>query len=82
MDYVIDTVAAKHSLGPILDLLKVSGTLVLVGAPDKPVELPSFPLIFGKILVLIKIAITNIKLILVVKQDFDELIYICLQGKE
>ncbi|KAJ6810895.1 putative cinnamyl alcohol dehydrogenase 6 [Iris pallida] len=48
LDYIIDTVAAKHSLGPILELLKVSGTMVLVGAPDKPVDLPSFPLIFGK----------------------------------
>lgn len=48
LDYVIDTVSAKHSLGPILDLLKVSGKLVLVAAPDQPVELPSFPLIFGK----------------------------------
>nr|ASV46322.1 cinnamyl alcohol dehydrogenase [Lilium regale] len=48
LDYIIDTVSAWHSLGPILDLLKVSGTLVFVGAPDKPVELPAFPLIFGK----------------------------------
>ncbi|EHA8590695.1 Cinnamyl alcohol dehydrogenase 3 [Cocos nucifera] len=48
LDYIIDTVAAKHSLGPILELLTVRGTLVLVGAPDKPLDLPSFPLIFGK----------------------------------
>ncbi|XP_008807131.1 probable cinnamyl alcohol dehydrogenase 6 isoform X2 [Phoenix dactylifera] len=48
LDYIIDTVAAKHSLGPILELLKVRGTLVLVGAPDKPLDLPSFPLFFGK----------------------------------
>ncbi|XP_071732043.1 probable cinnamyl alcohol dehydrogenase 6 [Rutidosis leptorrhynchoides] len=48
LDFILDTVSAPHSLGPILDLLKVNGTLVLVGAPDKPVELPSFPLIFGK----------------------------------
>lgn len=48
LDYVIDTVAAKHSLGPILELLKVDGKLVLVAAPDQPVELPSFPLIFGR----------------------------------
>jgi cinnamyl-alcohol dehydrogenase len=48
LDYVIDTVSAKHSLGPILELLKVNGKLVLVAAPDQPVELPSFPLIFGK----------------------------------
>lgn len=48
LDFVLDTVSAKHSLGPILDLLKVNGTLVFVGAPEAPVELPSFPLIFGK----------------------------------
>ncbi|CAN6275329.1 unnamed protein product [Urochloa humidicola] len=32
----------------ILELLKVNSKLVLVAAPDQPVELPSFPLIFGK----------------------------------
>ncbi|XP_078166817.1 putative cinnamyl alcohol dehydrogenase 6 [Carex rostrata] len=48
LDYIIDTVSAHHSLGPILELLKVNGKMVLVGAPDKPVDLPSFPLIFGK----------------------------------
>ncbi|KAG9149031.1 hypothetical protein Leryth_010637 [Lithospermum erythrorhizon] len=48
LDFILDTVSAKHSLGPILELLKVNGTLVLVGAPDKPLDLPSFPLIFGK----------------------------------
>ncbi|GER30455.1 alcohol dehydrogenase [Striga asiatica] len=48
LDFILDTVSAKHSLGPTLELLKVSGTLVIVGAPDKPMDLPSFPLIFGK----------------------------------
>ncbi|KAM7521247.1 hypothetical protein LguiB_020209 [Lonicera macranthoides] len=48
MDFIIDTVSAQHSLGPILELLKVKGTLVIVGAPEKPMDLPSFPLIFGK----------------------------------
>ncbi|KAD4583973.1 hypothetical protein E3N88_21574 [Mikania micrantha] len=48
LDFILDTVAAPHSVGPILELLKVKGTLVLVGAPDKPLELPSFPMIFGK----------------------------------
>ncbi|CAI9117042.1 OLC1v1018354C1 [Oldenlandia corymbosa var. corymbosa] len=48
LDFIVDTVSAKHSLGPFLELLKVSGTLVVVGAPDKPMDLPSFPLIFGK----------------------------------
>ncbi|WOL05950.1 hypothetical protein Cni_G14681 [Canna indica] len=49
LDYIIDTVSAVHSLGPILELLKIRGALALVGAPDKPVELPSFPLIFGEL---------------------------------
>lgn len=48
LDFILDTVAAKHSLGPLLELLKVNGTLSIVGAPDKPMDLPSFPLIFGK----------------------------------
>ncbi|KAK4347462.1 hypothetical protein RND71_033801 [Anisodus tanguticus] len=31
-----------------LELLKVKGAFVIVGAPDKPMGLPAFPLIFGK----------------------------------
>ncbi|XP_021756584.1 probable cinnamyl alcohol dehydrogenase 6 isoform X2 [Chenopodium quinoa] len=46
LDFVLDTVSAYHSLGPYLELLKVEGTLHIVGAPDKPMDLPSFPLIF------------------------------------
>ncbi|KAL9271871.1 putative cinnamyl alcohol dehydrogenase 6 [Drosera capensis] len=48
LDFVLVTVSAYHSLGPILELLKINGTLVLVGAPDRPIELPWAPLIFGK----------------------------------
>ncbi|XAR64215.1 hypothetical protein NMG60_11024474 [Bertholletia excelsa] len=48
LDFVLDTVSATHFLGPYLDLLKAKGTLVIVGAPDGPMSLPSFPLIFGK----------------------------------
>ncbi|KAL7155528.1 hypothetical protein ABFS83_03G080800 [Erythranthe nasuta] len=48
LDFILDTVSAHHSLGPLLELLKVNGTMVIVGAPDKPIDLPSFPLIFGK----------------------------------
>lgn len=48
MDFILDTVSAHHSVGPTLELLKVNGTLVIVGAPDRPIDLPSFPLIFGK----------------------------------
>ncbi|MQL41431.1 NAD(P)-dependent alcohol dehydrogenase, partial [Escherichia coli] len=48
LDLILDTVSAQHSLLPVLELLKVNGTLFIVGAPDKPFELPAFPLIFGK----------------------------------
>lgn len=48
LDFVLDTVSAHHSLGPTLELLKVKGTLMLVGAADKPLDLPAFPMIFGK----------------------------------
>ncbi|PKI75160.1 hypothetical protein CRG98_004495 [Punica granatum] len=47
-DFILDTVSAKHSLGPVLELLKVNGTLSIVSAPDAPLDLPAFPLIFGK----------------------------------
>ena len=48
MDGIIDTVSAVHSLLPLLGLLRSHGKLVMVGAPDKPLELPVFPLIMGK----------------------------------
>ncbi|KAJ8549238.1 hypothetical protein K7X08_032945 [Anisodus acutangulus] len=48
LDFILDTVSANHSLGPYLELLKVKGTFVIVGSPEKPMGLPAFPLIFGK----------------------------------
>nr|DAC74034.1 TPA_exp: cinnamyl-alcohol dehydrogenase [Linum usitatissimum] len=48
LDFILNTVSAEHSLGPILELLKVNGTMVIVGAPGNSLELPAFPLIFGK----------------------------------
>ncbi|AEE86859.1 putative cinnamyl-alcohol dehydrogenase [Arabidopsis thaliana] len=48
MDGIIDTVSATHPLLPLLGLLKNKGKLVMVGAPAEPLELPVFPLIFGR----------------------------------
>ncbi|KAJ6984854.1 hypothetical protein NC653_022983 [Populus alba x Populus x berolinensis] len=48
MDGVIDTVSAMHPILPLISLLKTQGKLVLVGAPEKPLELPVFPLIMGR----------------------------------
>ncbi|GLT44177.1 hypothetical protein SLA2020_180910 [Shorea laevis] len=51
LDGIIDTVSAQHPLLPLISLLKSHGKLVLVGAPEKPLELPVFPLILGRKLV-------------------------------
>ncbi|VFQ88114.1 unnamed protein product [Cuscuta campestris] len=51
LDGIIDTVSAVHPLMPLLSLLKTNGKLVLVGAPEKPLDLPAFPLIMGRKLV-------------------------------
>ncbi|KAF8404740.1 hypothetical protein HHK36_009629 [Tetracentron sinense] len=51
MDGILDTVSAAHPLLPLIGLLKNHGKLVMVGAPDKPLELPVFPLIMGRKLV-------------------------------
>nr|XP_016447937.1 PREDICTED: 8-hydroxygeraniol dehydrogenase-like [Nicotiana tabacum] len=51
LDGIIDTVSAVHPILPLLSLLKSHGKLVMVGAPEKPVELPVFPLLLGRKLV-------------------------------
>ena len=48
LDGIIDTVSAVHPLLPLIGLLKSHGKLVMVGAPEKPLELPVFPLLAGK----------------------------------
>ncbi|XP_061345854.1 probable mannitol dehydrogenase isoform X3 [Gastrolobium bilobum] len=48
LDGIIDTVSAVHPLFPLIGLLKNHGKLVMVGAPEKPLELPVFPLLMGR----------------------------------
>ncbi|KAH6823437.1 cinnamyl alcohol dehydrogenase 6 [Perilla frutescens var. hirtella] len=48
MDGILDTVPAGHPLMPLIGLLKPHGKLIMVGAPDKPLELPVFPLLAGR----------------------------------
>jgi alcohol dehydrogenase (NADP+) len=47
-DFVIDTVSAKHDLGPYLDLLKRDGVLVMVGVPPEPVPVNVFNLVMPR----------------------------------
>lgn len=47
-DFVLDTVSAKHDVNALLMTLKREGTLLMVGASDKPLDLNVFPLIFKR----------------------------------
>ncbi|WOJ90781.1 NAD(P)-dependent alcohol dehydrogenase [Methylocapsa polymorpha] len=47
-DFILDTVAASHDVSQYLNLLKRDGTLVQVGAPELPLAVPVFSLIFKR----------------------------------
>ncbi|HKO59620.1 MAG TPA: NAD(P)-dependent alcohol dehydrogenase [Pyrinomonadaceae bacterium] len=48
-DFILDTVAASHNLDAYTNLLKLDGTLVLVGVPEHPHPSPDVsPLIFKR----------------------------------
>jgi uncharacterized zinc-type alcohol dehydrogenase-like protein len=47
-DYILDTVSAPHDYNAYVNLLKTDGTMILVGAPDRPTPLEPFPLILRR----------------------------------
>ncbi len=47
-DFILDTVPAPHDVNALLGLLRRDGTLVLVGAPEKPIEVGAFTLLMGR----------------------------------
>jgi alcohol dehydrogenase (NADP+) len=47
-DLVVNTVSAKLNLGDYLGLLSTGGTLVELGMPAHPLEVPAFPLAVGR----------------------------------
>ena len=47
-DFILDAVSATHDINAYLNLLKHDGNLVLVGAPEKPMAVAAFPLIFRR----------------------------------
>jgi alcohol dehydrogenase (NADP+) len=47
-DFILDAVAADHDLAAYVQLLRRDGNLTLVGAPEKPLAIPAFGLIFGR----------------------------------
>jgi alcohol dehydrogenase (NADP+) len=47
-DFILDAVSAEHDLNAYLNLLRRDGHLCLVGAPEKPLPVSSFSLIFAR----------------------------------
>jgi uncharacterized zinc-type alcohol dehydrogenase-like protein len=47
-DFILDTVAADHDVNAYLNLLRIDGTVTLVGAPSKPLGVSAFSLIMGR----------------------------------
>jgi alcohol dehydrogenase (NADP+) len=47
-DFILDAVSATHDINTYLNLLKRDGNLVLVGAPEKPLPVAAFPLLFRR----------------------------------
>jgi uncharacterized zinc-type alcohol dehydrogenase-like protein len=47
-DFILDCVSADHDINAYLHLLKRDGHVVLVGAPEKPLQVAAFNLLFGR----------------------------------
>lgn len=47
-DLIVNTVSANIDWNEYVNLLKLDGTMVVVGAPDKPVPVNAFPLLMGR----------------------------------
>lgn len=47
-DFILDAVSAQHDINAYLHQLKADGHMALVGAPEKPFEVSSFALLFGR----------------------------------
>jgi uncharacterized zinc-type alcohol dehydrogenase-like protein len=47
-DFILDAVSADHDINAFILLLARDGNLTLVGAPEKPLPVSAFPLLFGR----------------------------------
>jgi len=47
-DFILDTISAEHDINSYLGMLGLDGNLTLVGAPEKPLSISAFALIFGR----------------------------------
>ena len=47
-DFILDAVAAEHDINAYIQLLRRDGNITLVGAPETPLAVSAFALIFGR----------------------------------
>jgi uncharacterized zinc-type alcohol dehydrogenase-like protein len=47
-DFILDTISANHDVDAYINLLGPDGNLTLVGAPEKPMSISAFGLLFGR----------------------------------
>jgi alcohol dehydrogenase (NADP+) len=47
-DFILDCVSADHDINALLGLLRRDGNMTLVGAPEKPLPVAAFNLLFGR----------------------------------
>ncbi|MCF0072189.1 NAD(P)-dependent alcohol dehydrogenase [Dyadobacter sp. CY261] len=48
LNFILDAVSAEHDINAYLNLLRVDGSLALVGAPENPLPVAAFSLIMGR----------------------------------
>lgn len=46
-NFILDTIAADHDINAYIAMLDVEGNITLVGAPETPLQLSAFALLFG-----------------------------------
>ena len=47
-DFILDAVSADHDVNAYIELLRRDGNITLVGAPEKPLSVAAFGLLFGR----------------------------------
>ena len=47
-DFILDTIAADHDINAYINMLGRDGNITLVGAPEKPLQVSAFALLFGR----------------------------------
>ena len=47
-DFILDTIAADHDINAYINMLGRDGNITLVGAPEKPLAVSAFALLFGR----------------------------------